>query len=164
MKKKIISVLLAAGATIILFSFTKRKTDATIDYPDGYRHWEHVKSSIVGPASPAAPKYEGFTHIYANPLAIKGYQTGKFPDGAIIVFDVLEKISLKTGEKAGKRKFIDVMVRDSKRFENTGGWGFQEFFDSTGKTGVLTTAEQQKCFSCHATQKEREYVFSKYEQ
>ena len=163
MKKRIAISLLSIAAIIILFSFTEKKTDAPVSYPEGFRHWERVKSSVTSAENPAAPKYEGFNHVYANPQAIKGYETGSFPDGSIIVMDVIEKVSTKNGTGAGKRKFIDVMIRDSKLYASSGGWGFQEFFDSSGKTGVLTPVAQQKCFSCHASQKERDYVFTKYE-
>lgn len=163
MKKKIAISLLSIAAVIILFSFTEKKTVAPVPYPEGFRHWERVKSYVASAENPAAPKYEGFNHVYANPQAIKGYETGRFPDGSIIVMDVIEKASTKNGIGAGKRKFIDVMIRDSQLYAETGGWGYQEFFDSSGKTGVLTTATQQKCFSCHASQKDRDYVFTKYE-
>lgn len=163
MKKKIAISLLSIAAIIILFSFTHKNKEAPIAYPEGFRHWERVKSYVVSPDNPASPKYEGFNHVYANPEAIKGYATGKFPDGSIIVMDVVEKATTKNGTGAGKRKFIDVMIRNSKLYAESGGWGFQEFFDSSGKTGVLTPAAQQKCFSCHASQKERDYVFTKYE-
>ena len=96
--------------------------DAPIAYPDGFRTWTHVLTDIAGPASPAAPKYEGFHSIYANAKAREGYATGKWPDGAVIVFDVLTaEHGAGDATTAGKRKFIDVMVRDRRRYAATGG-------------------------------------------
>ena len=49
-----------------------------------------MKSVLVGPASPAFPTEGGVHHIYANDLALQGYRTGRFPDGAVVVYDLLD--------------------------------------------------------------------------
>ena len=66
---------------------TRSAGDAPIAYPEGFRAWTHVSSGVVGPKSPAAPKYEGVHHIYANATALEGYRTGRWADGAVIVYD-----------------------------------------------------------------------------
>jgi len=52
-------------------------------------------------------------HIYANAKAVEGYRTGRFPDGAIIVFDRFRLQVNGTTTKIGDRQLVDVMVRDS---------------------------------------------------
>lgn len=42
-----------------------------VAYPDGYRHWTHVKSATVNPASPAYAHFGGMHHIYANKPAMR---------------------------------------------------------------------------------------------
>jgi len=155
-----IKILVALFVSVMAFTglINKIEKETKILYPTGYRNWVHVKSGVVGPGSPAAPKYEGITHIYANEAAMTGYRTGKFPKGAILVFDVLESHAGKNGINEGKRKFIDVMVRDTFLYASTGGWGFEEF--ETKSTGILTPAQQGTCFSCHQSQKGRDFVFS----
>jgi hypothetical protein len=58
---------------------------------------------------------------------MKGYEAGKFPDGAVIIFDLLEAVSGDSAISEGKRKVVGVMLKDSRRFASTGGWGFEGF-------------------------------------
>jgi hypothetical protein len=55
------------------------------------------------------------------------------------------------------------MVKDSKKYASTGGWGFQlwEGGDPNYKKPVVTDAAKQ-CFECHQPKKDRDYVFSTY--
>jgi hypothetical protein len=140
-------LLLTAVAAIGLMA----AAEAPIAFPDGFRTWTHVGSSLAGPASPAAPKYEGVHHIYANPAALEGYKTGKWADGAVIVYDQWSATH-PGGDAtvAGERKFIDVMVRDNRRYAATGGWGYTEFA-WPGKDRVVAIEQNQAgCDGCHA--------------
>jgi hypothetical protein len=53
------------------------------------------------------------------------------------------------------------MVKDSKRYAATGGWGYGSFGDS-GKINTLDVKAQQQCHQCHVAQKDRGYVFTRY--
>jgi hypothetical protein len=137
---------LAAAAALGLLA----AADAPIVYPQGFRTWTHIASAVAGPASPAAPKYEGVHHIYANSKAMPGYRTGAWADGAVIVYD--QWTALKPGGDAtvaGERKFIDVMVRDSRRFAATGGWGYTEFAGPDRTRVVAIEQNPQGCDGCH---------------
>jgi hypothetical protein len=66
---------------------------------------------------------------------------------------------------------VDFMVKDSKRFADSGGWGYAVFdYDAasdTFKPGTLTGTPPQgndaKCgFACHTRAKTRDYVFTEY--
>lgn len=124
--------------------------EAPIAFPEGFRSWTHVSSAVVGPDSPVAPKYEGVHYIYANPAAMEGYRTGRWPDGAVIVYDQWTAVAAgRDAKAAGARKFVDVMVRDSRRFAATGGWGYTEFM-APGRTRVTEIeADQKGCDGCH---------------
>ena len=50
------------------------------------------------------------------------------------------------------------MVRDSRKYAATGGWGFAEFDDGKPANEAMHNA----CFGCHATVKARDYVFNRY--
>ena len=133
-----------------------------VAFPEGYRSWFHVKSAIVNEGNKAFARFGGIHHIYANAQAEKGLRAGTFPDGAVLVFDVLE---LKTNNEdktgtEGARRMIDVMAKDAVRFKSTGGWGFEEF-QGDGKTeGSLSDAAATACSTCHATRKDHDSVFS----
>lgn len=142
------------------FSLTAR-SDNQIAYPAGYRQWAHVKSALVGPASPIFKRYGGLHHIYANDKALQGYRGGQYEDGSVIVFDVLEFQETAPGTTSeGARRFIDVMVKDIQRFADTGGWGFEEFNGDSQSDRVLTAQAKVACYNCHAQRKEQGFVFS----
>jgi hypothetical protein len=58
----------------------------------------------------------------------------------------------------GSRVNVQFMVKDSKKYVATGGWGFADFTD--GKPG--DKALHETCFSCHVPAKDRDYVFTRY--
>jgi len=68
----------------------------SVDYPTGYRKWAHVKSmAIVSDKNPVYASFGGIHHIYANPEALVAFvKGGTFPDGSVIVFDLLERSEL----------------------------------------------------------------------
>jgi hypothetical protein len=132
----------------------------TIPYPSDYRKWTHVKSTVIGPEYPRFATNGGIHHFYANEKAMEGYRTGKFPEGAILIDD-----GLNITEKAGvtseaSRRRVAVMLRDSGRFAETGGWGF-EMFPGDTQTGSLNVEARQACYECHKNAP-RESVYSQY--
>ncbi|MDW8468895.1 MAG: cytochrome P460 family protein [Burkholderiales bacterium] len=117
---------------------------------------------IINPGHPLYEAFGGIHHIYANKKAMEGYRKGKFPDGAVIVFDLLETKSADNTITEGARKVVGVMHKDSKKWKDTGGWGFEGFKgDSTTERAVGKNAVTA-CFNCHAQQKDKDYVFSAY--
>ncbi len=155
---------IAAAAVLLLTAPAPRGFSADaprVAFPEGYRTWFHVKSAIVHEGNPAFARFGGIHHIYANAPAVKGFEAGAFPDGAVLVFDVLELTTNadKTGAE-GKRRMIDVMAKDSVRFKSTGGWGFEEFQADTRMEGSLTDAAAAACAACHASRKQHDSVFS----
>ena len=136
----------AAAAAIGLLA----AAEGPIAYPDGFRTWTHVSSALTGPASPAAPKYEGIHHIYANPAAVQGYRTGVWPDGAVIVFDQWSAAH-GAGDATAPvaRKFIDMMVKDSRRYAETSGWGYTEFAAPDKVRAVAIEQNPKGCDGCH---------------
>lgn len=135
-------------------------TPETVPYPEGYREWAHVSSALITPQSKAFKRFGGLHHIYANAKAMEGYRTGTFADGAMMVFDVLETQEKDGDVSEGKRRFVDVMLKDSKRFAQSGGWGFEEF-NGDSKTERTLTDPIKECFQCHLKNKAQDMVFSK---
>jgi hypothetical protein len=132
-----------------------------IPYPEGFRGWLHVKSAINEPTHPQFGRFSGMYHIYANKKAVKGYRTGRFEDGSVLVFDLRKGETKDHVTQAVGRHFIDVMVKDAKRYEATGGWGYEEFQGNSHEVRtVSTTRSEMRCHSCHSTQEARGFVFS----
>ena len=133
-----------------------------IPYPGDYRKWIHVKTQMVGSASPFFESGGGIHHIYANPAAMEGYRTGAFADGAEMVFDLLEARETAGVTVEGARSRIDVMLKDGKRFAATSGWGFERFAGDSETERPLTEEHRALCFSCHEKRKSHDFVFSDF--
>jgi cytochrome P460 len=161
------AIFLALAVTCIVtcsLSSWAQSNDA-ISYPTGYRQWTHVKSTIIGPKSRAYEQIGGIQHIYANEKAMEGYRTGRFPEGSILVYDFLktEDDAYSEGRtNEGARRFTSVMVKDGKRYAATGGWGFEEFRGDSQTDRMIGADAPTKCYACHTSQKDRDYVFSAY--
>lgn len=133
----------------------------SVPYPDGFREWVHVKSAVITP-SHAAYKTEGdLHHIYANKAAVDGYRSGTFADGAVIAYELLETREAAGLVSEGPRRRLDVMVRDRARYADTGGWGFERFLGDSQTDRAVRDQAATMCFSCHAKQKARDFVFSR---
>jgi hypothetical protein len=158
MKKYPLLILLAVIG-IASMKAVIRPQKELVPYPEGYRKWTHVKTAINGPTAPVT--HQGFHHIYANDKALEGYRSGKFVDGSVIVFDVIESLAQPNGNiTEGKRKLVDVMVKDTQRYDSTGGWGFEEFNEGLITDRKILHLAKQRCFNCHASQKDKDFVFS----
>lgn len=136
------------------------RQDESVPYPAGYRQWAHVKSTLVGPDSQAFKSNGGLHHFYANDKALEGYRTGKFPDGSVLIDDLLEAVpgKAKGTTVEGSRRRLAVMVKNQKRYASTGGWGF-EVFKADSEAASLGTDARNACFECHQTAP-RDLVFT----
>lgn len=135
--------------------------DPLVPYPEEYRGWHHVKTMVIDEGHPLYEAFGGIHHLYANPNAVAGYQSGKFPDGAIIVFDLLEAISADNAVTEGTRKIVGVMHKDARQYAATGGWGFEGFGGGDKANRVVEGNAASACFACHEPQKDHDYVFSR---
>jgi len=134
--------------------------DPQVPYPAGYRDWHHVKSMVIEEGHPLFEAFGGIHHLYANTQAVAGYQAGQFPDGAVIVFDLLETKSADNAITEGARKVVGVMHKDAKNYAATGGWGFEGFGGGDAANRVVSENAASACFACHTPQQEQDYVFS----
>jgi hypothetical protein len=153
----------------LVFSTLTAAADAGTPYPEGYRSWTFLHSSQVpatfdafGKKPCEKPCMAGIFHFYANPKAMDGLRTGSYPDGAIIAEEMLEWVSTTNGSaKEGQRRVIGVMVKDSRRYSSTDGWGYGSFDDGS-TTDKLDTAKREACHQCHVARKDQGYVFTEY--
>lgn len=155
--------LLLCTCSFMYFSFSETTSEGfpEVPYPTGFRNWTHVKTQILGPDHPFI-RFRGIHHIYANDKAMEGYENGSFADGSIIVFDQLEAKNEKSLINEGERLFIDVMVKDSNRYDSTGGWGFEEFQGSSLSNRNIKSLAKQMCYNCHAKGEPADLVFSSF--
>ncbi len=172
--KRIIFLLVAVAtlAGVIAFKARASHHSATQEaapifvtqIPDGYRDWRLVS------VAHEEGNLNSFASILGNDIAIKAYREGRlpFPDGAIIAALHYRFIPSAENNKAfgrdqsfvaGAPTNVQFMVKDSKKYAATGGWGFGHF-NSDGKT--VDDAFMKTCFPCHPKMKERDLVFTRY--
>jgi hypothetical protein len=107
--------------------------------------------------------------VLGNDIAIKAYRDQKlpFPDGSMIAAlhythspnDENDKIfGQKQSFTPGAPTNIQFMIKDSKKYAATGGWGFGHF-GADGKPGADTLLKT--CAPCHAMAS-RDGVFTRY--
>jgi hypothetical protein len=161
-KVKRITLMLLAPAVLVSSSALWTQVDDSARFPKEFRKWAHVKSVLVGPQSAAFATEAGIHHIYGNEKALEGYDTGKFPDGSVIVYDLLETKQIAGNTIEGPTRRVDVMVKQGERYRATGGWEFMSFQGSDQTHGMLTTERQVACSTCHAQRKEHDFVFSEF--
>jgi len=140
-----------------------------VKIPAGYRDWQliAVKQLLF------AGKGEQLRAQLGNDIAIKAFKEGTlpFPDGAIIAAIHWTRVPSEENNKVldgpfpGTESFVigspvnvQFMVKDSKKYAASGGWGFADF--KNGKPG--DKALHEACFPCHIPAKDRDYVFTRY--
>lgn len=154
--------MLILAAALLPTAIAVAAETASVPFPRGYRQWTHVKSMTINPGHALYDAFGGIHHIYANGKALQGYQVGRFADGSVIVFDLLEAKAADNTVQEGARKVLGVMHKNAKKYKDTGGWGFEGFKgDSTTERAVGQNAASA-CFQCHAPQKSRDFVFSAF--
>ena len=131
--------------------------------PPGFRDWRLI----------SVAHEEGNLHSFAamlgNDVAIKAYRDGKlpYPDGSIIAALHYGHVPSDENNKVfgdaqsfvpGPPTNTQFMVKDSKKYASTGGWGFGHF-NKDGSSG--TEAQLKTCFPCHA-KASRDFVFTRY--
>lgn len=148
------------GLLSSLFILSTNAIAQDVPYPAGYRNWHHVKSMVISSGHALHEAFGGIHHLYANEKAQRGYANGNFPDGSVIVFDLLEANDGGNALVEGKRKVVGVMHKDSKRYTATGGWGFEGFKGDSKTNRAVGSNAASACFGCHEPQKKHDYVFS----
>lgn len=149
------------GLGLIVAATAALAAENTVPYPEGYRDWHHVKSMVIEEGHGLFESFGGIHHLYANPKAVEGYRTGRFPDGAVIVFDLLEARRADNAVTEGSRKVLGIMHKDAKKYAATGGWGFEGFAAGDRASRVVGDDAKTACFDCHTSQKDFDYVFSR---
>ncbi len=135
---------------------------APVAYPEGFRQWTHAKSMVINQGHALYEAFGGIHHLYANKKAMEGYKSGKFADGSVIVFDLLEAKAADNAVQEGARKVVGVMHKDSVKWKATGGWGYEGFKGDSKTERAVGKNAASACHQCHTSQKDKDYVFSTY--
>jgi hypothetical protein len=154
--------ILILAATLAITPPLQAADAAPVPYPDGYRQWTHVKSMTINQGHALYEAFGGIHHLYANRRAEQGYKSGKFADGSVIVFDLLEANAADNAVQEGARKVVGVMHKDAGKYKDTGGWGFEAFKGDSKTERAVGKNAASACFQCHTAQKDKDFVFSSF--
>ena len=168
-------VLAILGAAIVAQDKYSVKVPDGLAFSEfrGYEDWQTVAVSQTA---------AGMNVILANPVMIDAYRAGApgngkpFPDGSKTAkiswkykksTDAPDPTTLVPDALSG----VGFMMRDSRRFSDSGGWGWAQFkYDAASdRFTPWTTADNPpqgndaKCgFACHTVAKAKDYVFTAY--
>ena len=131
---------------------------------EGYEDWQYVAVSQTE---------MGVKVIAANPAMIKAYRSGipgngkPFPEGSKIV-----KIEWKSTKSAESPYFVMVpeslkslsfIEKDSKRFKDSGGWGYAQFQKDAASDTLTPFGNDAACgYTCHTKVTAQDYIFTAY--
>ena len=181
MKRKSIGIIVFVGAFLcVLVAVAMAAQDKyTVRVPGGlafsefrgYESWQVVSVSHNG---------DHLAVILANPVMIQAYQTGvpgngkPFPDGARLAkihWNAKKMETFPAATVPGAQHDVDFMVKDSRKFADSGGWGYGVFEDDAASDTFRPGSQADKppqgnnatCgFACHTSVKTRDYVFTDY--
>jgi hypothetical protein len=165
----LLAVVVALAGVIVGMAHASEHTDGEaapifgIKIPPGYRDWR-----VISVAHEAGNNND-LRAVLGNDVAIKAYREGKlpFPDGAIIARLAWGYVPSAENNKvfgrdqsfvAGPPINVQFMVKDSKKYAATGGWGFAQFKEGKPAEEAL----HKTCFPCHEPGKARDFVFTYY--
>ncbi|WP_250483272.1 cytochrome P460 family protein [Caballeronia sp. GaOx3] len=123
-----------------------------VSLPPGYREWQFIS------VAHEAGNNNDIRGILGNDIAMKALKEGTlpFPDGSIIVRLAYEYVPSERNNAifgreqsfvAGAPTNVQIEVKDSKRYANTGGWGYGQFENGKANPNLKII---NSCFACHA--------------
>lgn len=169
----VVAAILAVSASHLAPASGQADDEASpiygIKIPEGYRDWRLISLNHLEGGVKQLRAQLG------NDVAIKAFRDGTrpFPDGAIIAALHWNEVSSEENNKVLAQGFpgagldsivpssavnVQFMVKDSKKYAATGGWGYADF--TNGKAG--SEALHKTCYACHLPAKDRDYVFTRY--
>jgi hypothetical protein len=175
----VVVVASAVGCVIVSLLFASARADELaspiygVTIPAGYRDWKLIAVSEIAAGDKSQLRAE-----FGNDIAINAFKHGTipFPDGSIVIAHHWTKQSSPDNDKVlgsapmvagldGPKSFVpgafinmQIMVKDSKRYSASGGWGFADFKDGKPSDEAL----HKTCFPCHQPAKDRDYVYTRY--
>jgi Cytochrome P460 len=161
------AVLAALGSAVYAQEKYSLKTPAGIAFSDfkGYEDWPVISSARTD---------EVLKVILGNPAMIKAFKAGApangkvFPEGSKTV-----KLQWKPKKSTEAPFAVDVpdvftqafvMEKNSKKFPNTGGWGYALFNYEAASGKFTADPSPADCgHSCHVAVKNKDYIFHPYQ-
>jgi len=144
--------------------------------PKNWRSWVYVGSPLtpqgLNDGKAGFPEYH---NVYIEPGSFDVYQkTGEFPEGTIFFKElqlVLGPQDFPDGslnQPSGRGYFpgafngADVTVKDTRRFADTGGWGYYNFNHHEPKAATAKVRPKAECAFCHIAGAKKDEVWTQF--
>jgi len=178
MKKAVLTVILVLAAVVLLRGNgsmaagdrydLKAPNGISFSEVRGYETWQ-----VIAPSHRA--DNNELRIILGNPTMIKAYKEGiplngtPFPEGSVVVkIGWSERTSpvFPAASEPDVLKRVEFIVKDSKRFPDTSGWGYARFlYDAPSSTFApygKDSSFAKECYQCHTTVRSRDFIFTGY--
>jgi len=167
-----IAVSLAVSIVVLGSAALAAQNRSTLKVPNGlalsdfkgYENWQYVAVSQTE---------MGIKIIAANPAMINAYRNGipgngkNFPEGSKIA--KIEWTAKKNAESPyfvmvpDTLKSLSFMEKNSKRFKDSGGWGWAQFQNDAASDTLTPFGTDAACgYACHTAVKAKDYIFTAY--
>jgi hypothetical protein len=171
--RQILFVLIAVEILASVVAYTAHASEqtsdqlapsSTITMSPGYRDWRLISVAREG------GKLDDLRAILGNDVAFNAAQKGTlpYPDGSIIArvawnYEALPVIAIGSEQlqpyvAGAPKNGVQFMVKESKKYASTGGWGFAQFNPGNPKNVAMAGT----CYACHTLVKSRDFVFNSY--
>lgn len=127
--------------------------------PEGYKNWRLI-----------APSHRTDNNtirvVLGNDVAIQAARSGKtnpWPEGTVLAKVVWKDANHDKWPAAtipGKLVHAEFMIKDSKKYAATGGWGFGRWLGMEQQPYGKDASFVQECFGCHLPVKDKDYVYT----
>ena len=143
--------------------------------PKNFHEWVYVGSPLTPNAlNGGQAGFPEFHNVYIEPGSYEIFKkTGQFPEGTIMFKELqltlpAENPDGSRTEPSGRGYFpgafngADVTVKDSKRYADTGGWGFYNFNHHEPKAPTAQLKAKAECAFCHIASAKKDDVWTQF--
>jgi len=143
--------------------------------PKNFHEWIYVGSPLTPNAlNDGEANFPEFHNVYIEPGSYEIYKkTGEFPEGTIFFKELQltlpgENADGSRTEPSGRGYFpgkwngADVTVKDTKRYADTGGWGYYNFNHHEPKAATAKLKPQAECAACHQASAKKDDVWTQF--
>jgi hypothetical protein len=164
--------MIAAVSVFVVSVILAAQDKSTVKVPDGlalsafkgYEGWQ-----VIAPSETE----KGTKAILGNAIMMKAYSDGipangkAVPDGAMMAkIEWTKKPDAESPYAVSvpdTLKSLSFMVKDSKRYADTGGWAWAQFTYDAPSDSLKPVGTGVACgYACHTKVKARDYVFTHY--
>jgi hypothetical protein len=143
--------------------------------PKNFNEWVYVGSPLTPNAlNGGKANFPEFHNVYIEPGSYEIYKkTGEFPEGTIFYKELQLTLPAENPDGSrtepsgrgffpGKLNGADVTVKDSKRYADSGGWGYYNFNHHEPKAPTAKVQPKSECAYCHIASAKKDDVWTQF--